>query len=95
MKLAEVGGSLSGKLEARGSFHRIWSPWRLQLVEAMKAFTSTNSGSFHLLPFSSMEVYVYFHVLPSTFIGASIYFHGSIQAFYFRGSFNQLPEKLP
>ena len=47
--LVEVGGSMQGYMEAHGSFHGIDS-WKLQLMEAMEASTSTDSGNFNVLP---------------------------------------------
>ena len=47
-KTCGVGGSLLGYMEARGSFHRIWS-WRPQFVEVMEASTSTICEYSHLL----------------------------------------------
>ena len=47
-------------MEGHGSFHRMYS-WKLQLMEAMEAFTTTNSGKVHVVP-TSMEV----NLLPPT-----------------------------
>ena len=48
MILAEVGPNMYGYVEAHGSFDGIYS-WKLQLMEAMEASTSTDSGNFHVL----------------------------------------------
>ena len=46
-------------MEAHRSFHGICS-WKLQSMEAMESFTSTDSANFHVLPWKlplkSMEV---------------------------------------
>ena len=76
--LVELGGNISGCMEAHGSFHGFFS-WKLQLMEAMEDSTSTDSRQFHVfpwkLPLTSMEV----NLLPPTSMlrWTSIYFHGS------------------
>ena len=61
-------------MEAHGSFHGIYS-WKLQLMEAMEAPTSTDSGKFHVFPWKlpltsmefSMEGKINFHRPPWEF----------------------------
>lgn len=47
--LVKVDESMSGYMEAHGSFHRTY-PWKLQFVEAMEAADSTDSGNFLVFP---------------------------------------------
>ena len=58
----EVGASMYEYVEAHGSFHGIYS-WKLQLMEAIFASTSIDSGKLHVfpwkLPLASMEVNIF------------------------------------
>ena len=56
---------MSGYKQDCGSFHGIYS-WNLQLMEAMEAYTSTDSGKIHVRPWK----------LPLNFISAN--FRGNV-----------------
>ena len=81
-------------MEAYGSFYGIYS-WKLQLMEALEASTSTNSGKFHVfpwkLPLTSTKIRGNFHGSNSTSMEANLLpwklsFHGSTFQIYFHKS---------
>ena len=52
-------------MEAHGSFHGIYS-WKLQLMDAMEASTSTDSGNFHVFPWKLLLTSMEVNLLPPT-----------------------------
>ena len=85
MILEEVDENTWGYMEAHGSFHGIYS-WKLRLMNAREASTSTDSGKVHvfpwklplscmevnLLPPTSMEISMEVHIVPPTSMEASM-----------------------
>ena len=85
MILVEVGVSMHGYVETHGSFRGMYS-WKLQLLEAMEAPTSTDSGKIYviprklpltfmevnLLPPTSMEISMEVDLLPPAFMEVSM-----------------------
>ena len=54
--LVGVGGITQGYIEVHGSFHGNYL-WKLPLMEAMEASTSTDSGNFHVFPWRLLRTF--------------------------------------